>query len=425
MTKKIIAVLCIIMLSLALSSCMELSVEEMLTAPALTADQSSIITALESRFEKFTLLYPSSGERRTPIQFIDLDGDNVYEATVFFTHPVEDVDTAQLAVLEKLDGVWNVVSVISGAGTKVDGINVFRITGSSRRTMLVEWSASSEERLLTAYGYKDGEIIVEYEDFCSGLVVSDLDADGYSEFTYIKRAGAAEPFEITAVEINAEGYRVYGHHTLNDNVMTCMSFLGGKLGDGRAAVFVDENLGNDYKFTDVFLLEDEALVKLYVSAEDKKKTLESLSMRSASSLPPTALFSGETLVPSIVAPRDDILQPEAWTYWYSLRGETVEYSLASYTESGYMLALVVPEDWLGYATVARSESEPRLIEVTDSRDGRVILRLKILTLGESDETYALKGYRILRQSGSYRYYAWADLPEEEFNFIKSNFVILY
>ncbi len=425
MTKKLIAALCIILLAFSLSSCMELSVEEMLTAPALTADQSSIIAALESRFEKFTLLYPASGERRTPIQFIDLDGDNVYEATVFFTHPIDDVDTAQLAVLEKQDGVWGVVSVINGTGTKVDGINIFQITGSSRRALLVEWSAGSEEKLLSAYGYDEGEITVEYEDYCGGLVVSDLNGDGYSDFTYIKRVGAAEPFVITAVEINTEGYKIFGNHTLNDNVMECMSFLGGKLGDGRSAVFVDENLGNDYKFTDVFLLEDESLIKLSASAEDNKKKLENLSMRNASALAPTALFSGETLIPSIYAPREDILQPEAWTYWYSLRDESIEYSLASYTESGYMLALVVPEDWLAYATVARSENEPRLIEVTDSRDGRVILRLKILTLGENDDAYGSKGYRMLRQSGSYRYYAWADLPEEEFNFIKTNFVILY
>lgn len=424
MTKKIIAALCIFLLAFSFCSCMDLSVEEMLTAPALTADQSSIITAIGSRFERFTLLYPSSGERRTPIQFIDLDGDNIYEATVFFTLQEEDVTAAKLAVLEKLDNVWSVVSVIDGAGAKVDGINVFRMTDSGRRTMLVEWTAGSEEQSLTAYGYKDGEIAVVYEDYCSDLVVSDLDGDGYSEFTYIKRVDASEPYMITAVEMNENGYRLYGHHTLDNNVMECMSFLGGKLADGRAAVFVDENLGNDFKMTDIFLLEGGNLVKLSAETEGDSKTVGSLSTRSASLLEPTALFSGETFIPSTVPPRDNILQPEAWTYWYSVSGGLISYSLASYTESGYMLSLIVPDSWLEYATVARSDSEPRLIEITDSRDGRVILRLKILTLGEDADDYAMKGYRFLRQSGSYRYYAMADCSEEDFNFIKSSFVIL-
>ena len=58
-----------------------LSVEELLTAPALTSDQSSVIAAIEaSSDEKAVLKYPTSGERRAPVQFVDLDADGSSEA---------------------------------------------------------------------------------------------------------------------------------------------------------------------------------------------------------------------------------------------------------------------------------------------------------------------------------------------------------
>ena len=425
MTKKAIAFLCTILCAFIFTSCMELSVEDMLSAPSLTTDQISIINALEAQGEKFTLLYPSSGDRRTPIQFIDLDGDNVYEATVFYNVEANGETTARFAVLEKTTEEWRVVSVVDGAGTDVESISVLRITNSAKRTMLVEWAlANADEHKLTAYRYADDAIDVAFEDFCTDMVVYDIDDDAFSEFIYIKATTAYEPYIISCVKIEEDNFLSYGRHMLTEDVMECLNFVGGKLGDGRKAVFVDENLGNGFKVTEVFVLSDKKLIKLTIN-ENETFTLDEISSRSVNLLEARRLFDDEVIyIPSAVKPTSTVLQPDAWTFWYTVNGDALEYSFATYIESGYKLALTVPDEWLSAVTIRRSENEPRLIEITREETGEVIFSLMVLTVGEDSDYYTARGFDFVKQSGSYRYYALVNCTDEEYQFIRSNFIIL-
>ena len=72
-------------IAIVLSGC-RLQVEDLLKAPTPTSDQLRILEEIKSEIgENVVLRYPLSGNRRAPIQMIDLDGDGMLEAVVFYT----------------------------------------------------------------------------------------------------------------------------------------------------------------------------------------------------------------------------------------------------------------------------------------------------------------------------------------------------
>lgn len=424
MKKMFAALLCCALVLLA--GCTSgLTIEDMLTAPALTADQSAVLEALNVYTEEKTVLkYPATGDRRAPIQFVDLDADGTNEAVVFFSIPTEDV-YAMLAVFKKYESGWQISGVQQGAGTDVESISIIRLEDEDGRFLLVEWSnTNSRGNQLTAYHFEDNQITQGFEDTVSDILVYDLDQDGLKEFCYITPAGgAAEPLTLKYVDNSGSSLALTGECELSEDALSSANICAGTLEDGRKAVFVDEMIGDSMKITEVFVLNGSMLAPVQLADGYE---LPEISRRSAEMLDCRAVFGGyHVYIPSEQPPYADVYQPLSWTYWYTIQDQEVVYAGASYVDDQYNIAMMIPDGWLSGVVVASGvQLEPRMIELYDMVNEAVLVRLKILEIGEDAAGYIQNGFQLITQSGSYRYYIQANCTEAEINYIKNNFAIL-
>ncbi|MEA4911403.1 MAG: hypothetical protein VB092_02170 [Oscillospiraceae bacterium] len=422
MRKKMLcaAVLAALMLC---AGCADFSVEDKLTAPALSADQSAVEAALGSLGQKITLIYPASGDRRTPVQFLDLDGDADNEAVVFYLD-TERETVAHIAILERdPQGEWQIISTADGAGEEIESVSVLRVRTVGLRAVLVEWkSAGQSENTLTVYRYDGAALTDSFSDKCQQSLVYDIDGDGYMEICYLYRSGISEPYNLCCVQLTETAYALLGRVELSGDAMDCLSFIAGRISSGSYAAVIDEDLGNGYMQTEIFVVRDGQLQPMTLA---DGTSIEELTLRPSSAPVCRELYQDSFIyLPTVREPQTEVLQPDAWIYWYLLGPDAAHYSRATYIEIGYKLALSVPDAWLGHVLIYRSDSEPRLIEVQDQTSGEVLLRLKILTAGEDARPYGGDGYSQIAQSGVYRYYLQTACSEEERDAIIKNFIVL-
>ncbi len=421
---KRVGVLLVALMLLLCGCASGLTIEDMLTAPALTADQSSVISAIDgSTGEKTVLKYPTSGDRRSPIQFVDLDADGFNEAVVFFSVPSEDL-YAKVAVLKKVEGEWNIVSSETGAGTDVESISVIRLADSANRFLLVEWSSiSSREHQLTAYYFSDGSLQLGFGEACSDILVFDVDSDGYREFCYITEGSSFEPFRIKFVDNSDGQFTLMGECELNEQLLSINAINAGTLADGRRALFLDENIADGVKHTEIVLLDEQhELVSLRLAQDND---LFTLTTREAQALDCTKLHGGDRVyIPTDALPAEGILHPEQWVYWYTVRANEAVFCEASYIDTTYGFSLAVPDAWLETTHINRYSDDPRLIGICEDKLDVDIVQLRVLELGEESSKYINDGLEYLYQSGSYRYYIKGVCEQQDMDYIKSNFALI-
>lgn len=398
-----------------------LTVEDMLTAPALTPDQSAIIHVMENYSEERVVLkYPTSGDRRYPIQFIDLDNDGEVEAVVFFSIPSEGL-YAQMAVLEKTEGAWEIAAVTDGKGTDIRTVRVMNYDASTERVLLVEWfTANRRGEDVAAYRYTGGELVSNFEDASTSLRVFDFDNDGYEEFCYVSN-GALDRMVLKYVDTSEGAFTVVSEIVLSAGMIDCIDITGGRTEDGTHAVFVDENINDEYQITEVFVVGEAGLSAIELEDYD----IAEVSRRPITALTCRRFFGSSTIyIPSAEVPFEGILQRDAYTFWYAIDGDQLTYIHTTYIDTEYNIALCLPDYWLSRVVTGRPENEQRMITVYDTEQEYSILFVKILTVGESGATYINDGYELVAQSGSFRYYIKGYCSQEDLAFIISNFATL-
>lgn len=419
MRKAAFAVLCAVLL---LSSCGDRrSVEDMLVAPALTADQNAVLAVMERYSEERVVLkYPTSGDRRYPIQFIDLDSDGSVEAVVFFAIPSEG-QYARMAVLGRDGDQWEITEVVDGKGTDIRTVRVMYFDVSADRVLMVEWfTANRRGEEVSVYRYADGAIVSNFEDSSTALRVYDFDADGYDEFCYVS-AGPGDSFVLKYVDTSEGAFAVVSTIALNADMTACIAVTAGRTADGLNAIYVDESIGDEYQVTEAFVLSYGNLAAVELGDYD----ITELSRRPVTALSCRKFFGSSTIhIPSAEVPFEGILQGSAYTYWYIIRGATLHYVNATYIDEEYGMALCLPDSWLDAAVPSRQETEQRLIAVYDTELEYNLLYIKILTAGESAAPYTALGYELLAQSGSFRYYVKGNCSEEDLQFIKDKFMTI-
>lgn len=413
-----IAALCCVLFSACTSG---ITVEELLAAPSLTADQSSVIEAISSSTEeKITLKYPTSGDRRAPVQFVDFDGDGASEAVAFYSVVS---GYARMGVLKKIDGEWSLVSSIEGPGTDVDSISVINLNNANGRYLLVEWSSiNSREGRLAAYHFENDEIMLGFEEACSDILVYDADDDGYSEFCYITTGSVYDRFKIKFVDNDEGSFFVMGECQLSSQMLGLKGLSAGKLADGRRAVFVDETVSDTEIATEVFTVQDGILTSIKL---DEGYDLFELTLRSSDMLESCALMGGDSVyLISSVTPTENVFAPAEWQYLYTVNGPEIEYCGAACVISEYGATFLLPDSWLATTTLVRDSQQTRRFYLYDSTLDINALTLCVLEIGEDASEYTSAGYLLAAKTGTYRYYIKGLCPEEDLNYIKAHFALL-
>lgn len=394
------AVLCIAAAApLLLCSC-NISVEDLMTAPSLTADQSAILDVIQqSNIERISLKYPISGDWRSPIQFFDLNGDGQDEAIVFYS--VTQEINARIALLAKTDEEWIISSEYQGDGTEVNSVQMLSGTDAN---ILVEWgSVNPNNRQFGVYAYIEGELLIGFKEECSDILMGDFNDDGILEFYYVSAEKPGERFRLKYADDIGRGYSIISEIELSAEMAALLSLKTVKNPDGQQLIFIDESIeGNSYA-TEVFALKNR---KLSPAAAGGEFDIFSLSVRQTELISRVFTNVSKTLmmVPSKVASRETISDETLWRYWYYVQNDSLGYYFATFVNAPLNMNVAIPDEWLETVTVAESEVEQRLFIFTDTGTGETIFEIKVLRIEDSQQTYEDEGFiSIQRSVGAYRY----------------------
>lgn len=426
------AVICLVLL---LCACSDVSsIEDLLRAPELTADQKAVKAALEAEIGEspsFKFKYPISGDRRAPIQFVDLDGDEINEAVVFFA--TADIPVAQIAVLKNDGpGKWVVKKVLPGLDSNVESINYLRLENNPGRLILVEWSSSAtaRERKLSPYRFENGDLVSGVEENSSNLLVYDLDSDSYDEFLYI--TATANGYALKYVDPSDGSGNVEPIVLpLNSDMNGCLGLTAGLLKDGTSAVFIDESIraGAEpasteekaafLQITEVFVFANGRLMPAQTDYDIAALSLRPDTAPTCRRLDDKSNF---VYIPSVNKPSENIASDQ-WTYWYTISDGVFVPAFTTYVDQTYNFALAVPDNWLAGVSVVH-EDRSMLWEVYGLGESEPVISLLILPIGDSDLIYKEQGYNSFAQRGAYRFLLKGIADEEDMAYIIKNFIIL-
>ncbi len=178
--KKILGlVLSVILLSGCSLGASSDNVIELLSSPKLSENETEIVSAITLYSDaEVVLKYLKEADNISPIQYIDVDGNGVDEAIVFYTSPSTS-GYVKMAVLYDNDGVWEVVDDLSGLGTEVLNVSLVQLDKSKGNQLVVTYSfANTLEKVITVYSYSDGNLVETYNQLCQSYIMSDITSDG-------------------------------------------------------------------------------------------------------------------------------------------------------------------------------------------------------------------------------------------------------
>ncbi len=245
--------------ALMLSGCTSISfsVDNLLAAPKLTAEQSEIHEALIAAVgNNLTLKYPKNGDNRSAYVIANIDDEPGDEALVFYEYTGSDTtdDGLRVNLLDKDDsGRWQSVKEIAGAGTDVDKVIITQMGADNHLNVLVGYQTlSGEEKALEIYSYLGGDFKRIGTSSYSVLETLDITSDGSNELVTIRRQTNTETGLTTSTaslltlnKAEDENGEMTDEVTLTqsidmcDNVSSYARALTGRVADGRNALYLD------------------------------------------------------------------------------------------------------------------------------------------------------------------------------------------
>ena len=137
---------------LLLTSCsgVSLRVDELLSPPRLTAEQSAIYDAIETAVgtDSFKLKYPRRGDYLSACVLTDLDRDGTDEAIAFYELTVNGVTSAWMSILVQKDGIWKSRQELPGEGAEIDFIDFAPVDRADHNNIIVGWIVAGQESML-------------------------------------------------------------------------------------------------------------------------------------------------------------------------------------------------------------------------------------------------------------------------------------
>mgnify|MGYP000741430453 CR=1 FL=1 len=171
--------------ALLLGGCSGASVENLLTAPKLTQEQSEIYQALiNSTGNSVNLKYPRGGGFRSAFVLQNIDDEPGEEALVFYeSQSVQSGESAlRMKVLDKYDGQWQAVYDLACVGSEVDSISFAKLGDGKCTEVIVCCSMLNQtEKTLSVLNYSSGIITELYNGSYACMEVMDLNSDGQDE----------------------------------------------------------------------------------------------------------------------------------------------------------------------------------------------------------------------------------------------------
>lgn len=401
-----------------------MSLDEMLSPPKLTDEQSEIYQALvKSMGTGFRLKYPKSGDYRSAFVVYDFDSEPTDEAIVFYE--IEGMNAERSIWLNFLDqndnGEWESVYDLAVTGTEIERV-IFTPLGDSEKTnIIVCYSVSQSEKNFTLIQYSNKVPERILEDSYTYLGVDDYWAEGRELFV-IKTDHTVETSTALfyssvdgllaisrACELNPDAYEYVGVRT-------------GFLDEKTEAVIIDYRKNDNRVLygTDVLVMRSGMLVNpILRNAENidlvTRRTNSSTELANPCDIDgdgyielcSTTMFPGH----SGRAAADRVYA----TVWRSLDYNTLERKYYSYYSEKNGFVFIMPSRWQNdvTATVSLDGSRVNFLVAEKSVEDATVQLLSIRTISDDLDPPSGDGWMLYAANTKkqLRYYIKCENPE--------------
>lgn len=390
------------------------SIDNLMTPPKLSVEQEQIYKALTSAAgTHISLKYPKSGKYLSAFIVEDIDGDGGNEAVVFYekTGLTAPENTLRINILDQNDGKWHSVCDTPAEGAEIEKVIISKL-GSNDRTNLIIGSSliNRSEKNVAIYNYdpESGTIEKTFSEACSFIDVTDLDADGETEFFLLAGSATGSPAVAESYKLDSKGkYHVYSRE-LSGSFSEFDSMIYGEIGGGRKGLYIDAVSGAGSIQTDIVYMDSTGLNKVFA---DPKDSLATVRPAGCSSFDIDGDGIPEIPVQTISPGYEDLPENEQMkiTQWKFVNGDNrLETKCSSYYSVGDGYIFVFPEKWDNNVTIKRDPVSDEIVFCAFSEDGtgRELLRIFCAADSVSREDRISSGYMLLGTKGDSAYLAY-------------------
>lgn len=401
-----------------LTGCSGGSVENLLTAPKLTQEQSEIYQALiNSTGSSVNLKYPRGGEFRSAFVLQDIDDEPGEEALVFYeSQSVQSGESAlRMKVLDQYDGEWQAVYDLACVGSEVDSISFAKLGNGKSTEVIVCFSMLNQtERTLSVLNYSSGTISELYSGSYACMEVLDLNSDGQDELVTVvpdKTTQTAMAMMFTKTDA---GLVKLGETPLGGSGADFVSVTKGQLTEDTTALFVDYSRGIGQYGTDVLYCKGGRLmtpVNSFAGEDGARTNVISRFTNDYMTDIRSADIDGDGCleIPSMVPlPGYETLtrsEQLCAVVWYSVRNNRYEQEYYSYYSSKYNFALLFPSRWQGVVTAVVNSQENEIIFISYSgetglevNDSTELMRIRTIDKDDTEALVNSKDYHMIGEN---------------------------
>ncbi len=229
------------------------NIYELLRAPKLSGGQDEIQEVLRAYLggEEPYYVFPKKGDIRSPLTWIDLNGDGKTEVILLYTMPdgteahSEKGNNVYIAVLQEIEGEWQVVVDAPGPPnfTEVESMEISNLLHDDTRQMIIGFATSNfNTKMFGLYTYE--------QDVLENLYMMEYSSYAIGEFTQV---GSADLVVVSASD-QLEGMQLYYIPTedgefspdrsleqvqLDDIFIACVGIHASRGEDGERIIVVD------------------------------------------------------------------------------------------------------------------------------------------------------------------------------------------
>ncbi|MBR2080166.1 MAG: hypothetical protein IJ980_00845 [Oscillospiraceae bacterium] len=370
---KILLTAMALFLSLCLSGCLTLSVDEMYTLPRQSDEYNELQSAInETLKEGLQYASPVSGANQQPIQLADLTGDGLDEAIVFTK--ADGVKPLRAQIFAREGEGYTRLCSIDGDGSAFDRVEYVQLDGEPGLEIVLGRRIGNQVlQSVGAYALLDGQLTELMSANYTEFRITDLDGDDARDLFLIR-------FDAENTTAVAEVYRFFNgamerstEVPLSADASALRHITTGNLQEGRRAVFVASTSAEELVVTDVFTLDDG---KLNVRRSDLDYGLYNCPVRGYSVYANDLDGDGLLELPNVVLlnPYSEEAADDKFyaIEWHSVAGGSPKYKLTTYHNHSSGWYLTMPKKLGSRFIVRRGDTVAgaRGLEFYTDRTGR-------------------------------------------------------
>ncbi len=229
------------------------NIYELLRAPKLSGGQDEIQEVLRSYLggEEPYYVFPKKGDIRTPLTWVDLDGDGNTEVILLYTMPDgteahnEKGNNVYIAVMQEIEGEWQVVVDAPGPlnFTEVESMEISNLLDSGTRQMIIGFTTPNfNTKMFGLYTYGQGVLENLYMMEYSSYAIGEFTQVGSTDLVVVSASDQLEGMQLYYIPTEDGDFLPNGsleQVQLDDIFITCVGIHPSRGENGERIIVVD------------------------------------------------------------------------------------------------------------------------------------------------------------------------------------------